>query len=70
MQNTTWSTKHNGKYKTQREVRTTAWSTKTQREVQTFDYDNKEVIDLTHYVTCGDLVAVKVEPELSQNTTC
>ena len=57
-------------YKTQREVRTTAWSTKTQREVQTFDYDNKEVIDLTHYVTCGDLVAVKVEPELSQNTTC
>ena len=42
---------------------------KIQREVQTFDYDSKEVIDLTHYVTCGDLVAVKVEPELSQNTT-
>ena len=39
---------------------------KTQREVQTFDYDDKEVIDLTHYITCGDLVAVKVEPELSQ----
>ena len=26
----------------------------TQREVQTFDYYNKEVIDLTHYITCGD----------------
>ena len=45
MQNATWSTKHNVKYKTQREVQTTTWSNKTQREVQTFDYDNKEVID-------------------------
>ena len=36
--NTTWTTKYNGRYK-------------TQREVQTFDYDNKEVIDLDDYVT-------------------
>ena len=38
VQNKTGSTKHNVKYK-------------TQSEVQTFDYENKEVIDKTHYVT-------------------
>ena len=31
--------KHNVKYKTQREVQNTTRSNKTQREVQTFDYE-------------------------------
>ena len=53
---------HNGKYKTQREVPKhnvkykTQLEVQTQREVQTFDYDSKELIDLTNYVTCGDFI--------------